>query len=188
MRTTARTAVFTVTALLGATALGGCSDGDGGGGSSPSPSPSKNAGTVQLRSTDLGKILVDGSGRTIYLFEADKSSKSTCDGGCAEAWPPVLVKGKAKPKAGSGVKSGLLGTSKRDDGDRQVTYKGHPLYLYAGDDKPGDTNGQALDQFGAEWFVLAPSGKKITKGEKEKGEKERKEKPSEKPKNTDGGY
>ncbi|WP_307805323.1 COG4315 family predicted lipoprotein [Streptomyces spirodelae] len=183
---TARTAVFAVTALLGVTALGGCSDGDGEGGSSPSPSPTaKNGATVQLRSTDLGKILVDGSGRTIYLFEADKSSKSTCDGGCAQAWPPVVVKGKAEPKAGAGVKSGLLGTSKRDDGERQVTYQGHPLYLYAGDDKPGDTNGQALDQFGAEWFVLAPSGKKITKGEQEK---KRKEKPSEKPKNTDGGY
>ncbi|MGI5348055.1 COG4315 family predicted lipoprotein [Streptomyces sp. CA-250714] len=180
-RKTARTAVCAATAVLLATALSGCSD-DGGGGASPSPSTTKKEGTVQVRSGDLGKFLVDGAGRTLYLFEADKSSKSTCEGGCAEAWPPVVVKGKAEPKAGAGTKSDLLGTSEREGGDRQVTYNGHPLYLYQGDEKAGDTNGQALDQFGAKWFVLDPSGKKIPGGKKSE------KKPSKKPKQTDGGY
>lgn len=181
MRNSTRPAVCALAAVLWAAALSGCSDGDGGG-SAPSPSTTKKEGTVQVRSSSLGKILVDSAGRTLYLFEADKSSRSTCKGGCAQAWPPVVVKGKAEPKAGPGARSERLGTSKREGGDRQLTYNGHPLYLYAGDEKAGDTNGQALDQFGAEWFVLDPSGKKITSGEKEK------KKPSKKPKQTDGGY
>ncbi|MGP3976408.1 COG4315 family predicted lipoprotein [Streptomyces sp. 8N114] len=183
MRNSTRTAVCAVTAVLWAAALSGCSDDDGG--SAPSPSTTKKEGTVQVRSGDLGKILVDGAGRTLYLFEADKSSRSTCKGGCAQAWPPVVVKGKTEPKAGAGARSELLGTSKREGGDRQVTYDGHPLYRYAGDEEAGDTNGQALNQFGAEWFVLDPSGKKITSGEKEKKQEK---KPSKKPKQTDGGY
>ncbi|MDF4252676.1 hypothetical protein [Streptomyces sp. WMMB303] len=181
MRKTSRTAVYAGTAVLCAAALGGCSDDGGGdGGSSPSPSASKKAGTVQVRSTDLGRILADGSGRTLYLFEADKSRKSTCEGSCAAAWPPVVVEGKDEPGAGDGAEKGLLGTTERKDGSRQVTYDGHPLYRYQGDDKPGDTAGQGLDQFGAEWFVLDPSGRKITDGKKKK--------PSEKPRKSDGGY
>lgn len=180
MRNTIWTAVCAAAAVLWAAVLSGCSDG-GDGGSSPSPSPTKKEGTVQVRSSDLGRILVDGTGRTLYLFEADKSSRSTCEGGCAQAWPPVVVKGKAEPEAGAGARSELLGTGEREGGERQVTYDGHPLYRYEGDEKPGDTEGQGLDQFGAEWFVLDPSGKKITREEKEK-------KPSKKPRQTDGGY
>ncbi|MBO8200254.1 hypothetical protein ACFW4X_09015 [Streptomyces smyrnaeus] len=180
MRNTTWTAVCAAAAVLWAAVLSGCSDG-GDGGPSPSPSPTKKEGTVQVRSSDLGRILVDGTGRTLYLFEADKSSRSTCEGGCAQAWPPVVVKGKAEPEAGAGARSELLGTGEREGGERQVTYDGHPLYRYEGDEKPGDTEGQGLDQFGAEWFVLDPSGKKITREEKEK-------KPSKKPRQTDGGY
>ncbi|WP_431984024.1 COG4315 family predicted lipoprotein [Streptomyces qinglanensis] len=182
MRTTSRTAVYAGTAVLCAAALGGCSDGGGDGGSSPSPSSSKEAATVEVRSSGLGSILADGSGRTLYLFEADKSRKSTCEGSCAKAWPPVVVEGKGGPRAGDGAESGLLGTTERKDGSRQLTYDGHPLYRYQGGGKPGDTAGQGLDQFGAEWFVLDPSGKKITDGKK-KGKK-----PSEKPQESDGGY
>ncbi|MFI7243463.1 hypothetical protein [Streptomyces qinglanensis] len=183
MRKISRTAVYAGTAALWAAALGGCSDGGGDGGSSPSPSSSKEAATVEVRSGDLGRFLADGSGRTLYLFEADTSGKSTCEGGCATAWPPVVVEGKGKPRAGNGAESGLLGTTERKDGSRQLTYDGHPLYRYQGDDKPGDTAGQGLDQFGAKWFVLDPSGKKITDGKKKE-----KKKPSDKPQESDGGY
>lgn len=109
----------------------------------------------------LGTILVDGKGRTLYLFAADTSTTSTCDGACAAAWPPLLSKGQ--PKAGSGAESKLLGTSKRSDGTTQVTYNKHPLYLFAGDTKPGQTNGQGLNQFGALWWVLDPAGKQVQK-------------------------
>ncbi|CAG7657945.1 COG4315 family predicted lipoprotein [Actinacidiphila bryophytorum] len=107
----------------------------------------------------LGTILVDGKGRTLYLFVADKTEKSTCNGACAAAWPPLLSKGE--PKAGSGAKSNLLGTSKRSDGTTQVTYNKHPLYLFVGDTDPGQTNGQGLNQFGALWYVLDPAGKQV---------------------------
>ncbi|WP_406098947.1 hypothetical protein [Streptomyces canus] len=107
----------------------------------------------------LGTILVDGKGRTLYLFEADKSTTSTCDGACATAWPPLLTSGS--PSVGGSAKSSLLATSKRSDGTTQVTYHGHPLYGYAGDSTPGDTNGQALNQFGAEWYVLDAGGNKV---------------------------
>lgn len=82
----------------------------------------------------LGTILVDGKGRTLYLFEADKSTTSTCNGGCATAWPPLLTSGS--PSVGGSAKSGLLGTSKRSDGKTQVTYHGHPLYGYAETPRP----------------------------------------------------
>ena len=94
---------------------------------------------------------------TVYLFEADKGSKSSCTGACAAAWPPVT----GNPKAGAGAMAGDLGTITRPDGTKQVTYKGHPLYLYAKDGDAGDAYGEGLKQFGAGWYVLAPSGKKV---------------------------
>ncbi|MEV6107121.1 hypothetical protein AB0M28_20755 [Streptomyces sp. NPDC051940] len=108
---------------------------------------------------DLGTILVDGKGNTLYLFVADTSTTSTCEGECATAWPPLLTSGA--PSSGGSAKSDLLGTSKRSDGTTQVTYHGHPLYRYEGDTKPGDTNGQDLDAFGAEWYVLDADGNKV---------------------------
>ncbi|NSC24596.1 hypothetical protein FM076_26945 [Streptomyces albus subsp. chlorinus] len=178
MRNPARTAVYAATAMLCAAALGSCSADDEGKTSS-APAASQKKPTVAVRSTGLGKILVDGHGRTLYLFEADKKNTSKCSGGCAEAWPPVVVKGKAAPKAGHGVKKKLLDTGEREGGDRQVTYHGHPLYRYEGDSKAGATKGQGLDQFGAKWYVLDPSGKKIT----HKGKK-----PPKSPEKHDGGY
>jgi predicted lipoprotein with Yx(FWY)xxD motif len=139
-----------------ALAIAGC----GGSSNNATASPSKGKGTaVSVRSSGLGKILVDSQGRSLYLFEKDTGTKSTCSSACAAAWPPFTTSGK--PKAGSGVTASLLGTSTRSDGKTQVTYNGHPLYYYAGDQKAGDTNGQNLDQFGAEWYVLSPAGKKI---------------------------
>jgi predicted lipoprotein with Yx(FWY)xxD motif len=115
--------------------------------------------TVKTRHGELGTFLVDGKGRTLYLFEKDRTKKSTCYGACATAWPPLLTSGK--PKVAGKAKRKLLGTVKRTDGKTQVTYKGHPLYYFFGDKKAGDTTGEGVDGFGAEWYVLAPSGKKI---------------------------
>jgi predicted lipoprotein with Yx(FWY)xxD motif len=143
---------------------GGSSSGTTGGGSSygnATAAPKTATGTVSTRQTKLGRILVDASGRTLYLFEKDTGATSSCNGACASIWPP-LTAGKAK--AGTGVTAAELGTAKRSDGKTEITYAGHPLYTYAGDQKPGDVAGQGLDQFGAEWYVLAPDGHKIDNG------------------------
>jgi predicted lipoprotein with Yx(FWY)xxD motif len=122
---------------------------------------SKASATVGAATTGLGKILVDSKGRTLYLFKADKGTKSTCFGACAAAWPPLRANGK--PTVGNGAKRSLVGSTARSDGRPQVTYNGHPLYLYAGDQKAGDANGQAINGFGAPWFVLTPGGTQISK-------------------------
>ena len=143
---------------------GGSSSGTAGGGSSygnATGAPKTATGTVSTRQTKLGRILVDANGRTLYLFEKDKAASSSCNGACTSIWPP-LTAGKAK--AGTRVTAADLGTTKRSDGKTEITYGGHPLYTYAGDQKPGDVAGQGLDQFGAEWYVLAPDGHKIDNG------------------------
>ena len=106
-----------------------------------------------VENTTFGTILVDASGRTLYLFTNDEANTSNCAGGCALAWPPLLT--VDAPTAEAGVTQGLLGTITRDDGSTQVTYNGLPLYYFAADDKPGDTNGQDR---GNVWFVLTPEG------------------------------
>lgn len=116
--------------------------------------------TVTTRNLSVGKALVNDKGRTLYLFERDKSTESTCTGACAKAWPPLTVNGK--PTAGGGVDAKKLGTSKRSDGSTQVTYNGHPLYRFAADTKAGDVRGQALDVFGGKWWAVGTDGKKIT--------------------------
>ena len=115
--------------------------------------------TVAVKSSKLGRILVDANGRTLYLFEKDKGTISACYGPCASGWPPDLTTGV--PQASSGATASLLGTTKRTDGTTQVTYKGHPLYYFVGDKQPGDANGEGINAFGAKWYVLAPSGNKI---------------------------
>ena len=107
----------------------------------------------------LGQILVDGNGRTLYLFEADKGMSSTCYGPCATYWPPLLTSGR--PQAGSGVNASLLGTTKRSDGTTEVTYAGHPLYYVVTDHNPGDASGQRVNNFGAPWDVVGPAGTPI---------------------------
>jgi predicted lipoprotein with Yx(FWY)xxD motif len=134
----------------------------------PAPASKSTAATVATAHTKLGTVLVDGQRRTLYLFEKDKGTASSCYGACASIWPPLtsgaIGTGSAKGLAGSGLNATKLGSIKRTDGKNEVTYAGHPLYTYAGDDKPGDVQGQGLDQFGAEWYVLAPSGNKIDNG------------------------
>lgn len=129
---------------------------------SSSASATGASAALNTASSTLGPILVDGTGRVLYLFEADTSSKSTCSGSCAAAWPPLLTSGT--PTGGQGVKANLLGTTTRSDGTTQVTYNGHPLYYYAGDSKAGDMNGQDISQFGAKWYVLDANGVKVEKG------------------------
>lgn len=117
------------------------------------------AATVQAKSGDLGTYLTDASGRTLYLFEKDSGSDSTCYDACAQVWPALLTDGNAQ--AGSGADASKLGTTKRKDGKTQVTYAGHPLYYYAPDTQPGDTKGEGIDSFGAEWYVVSPAGSKV---------------------------
>jgi predicted lipoprotein with Yx(FWY)xxD motif len=115
--------------------------------------------TVKAEKSRFGKIVVDGRGRTLYLFEKDRRSHSACSGACATYWPPLLTTGK--PVAGTGAKKSLLGTIRRANGKKQVTYGGHPLYRYIQDRKPGQITGQDSHFFGAGWYVVSPAGKKI---------------------------
>jgi predicted lipoprotein with Yx(FWY)xxD motif len=124
---------------------------------SASPSAAASGTTIAVANdATLGQILVDGSGRTVYLFVADTGTTSTCYTSCAQLWPPVLTTGA--PQAGTGVQASLLGTTKRTDGTTEVTYAGHPLYYYLPDTQPGATSGQGSSTFGALWWVLSPSG------------------------------
>jgi predicted lipoprotein with Yx(FWY)xxD motif len=129
--------------------------------SSSTPAQSaKLSGTVDAATSGLGKILVNSRGRSLYLFQGDTGMKSACSGACAAAWPPLLASGK--PSVGGGVQASLIGTSKRSNGTEQVTYNGHPLYLFTGDQSAGQTNGQGSTAFGASWYVLSPAGNQIT--------------------------
>jgi len=129
--------------------------GYGSGGSTSTTGPSGVA-TVSAASTKLGMVLVDGSGRTLYLFEKDQPNQSACTGACVAAWP--IDQSSGTPKAGGGVKASLLGTIRRANGTTQVAYNGHPLYYYDGDSGAGQLNGQDVDAFGAKWFVVTPAG------------------------------
>ena len=115
---------------------------------------------LTTKQSKLGTILAAGDKRlTVYLFEADKGSRSSCSGACASVWPPVT----GNPTAAGHARAAEIGTSARPDGTTQATYKGHPLYYYAKDMDSGDAYGQGSKQFGAGWYVLAPSGSKIDK-------------------------
>ena len=107
----------------------------------------------------LGTILVNSQGRTLYMFGRDTGTTSKCSGACAVNWPPLRAHGK--PTIGSGANASLISTSVRSDAARQVTYNGHPLYLFEGDKKPGDTNGEGLTAFGGSWHALSPAGNQV---------------------------
>jgi predicted lipoprotein with Yx(FWY)xxD motif len=131
--------------------------------SKPAAAPAASgATTVRLASSKLGKILVDSNGDTVYLFQADTGTASTCSGACASVWPPLTTTGK--PIAGDGVSAAKLGTTMRSDGKTEVTYNGHPLYTFAGDSGPGQTTGEGNQGFGAEWDVLSAAGNKVEIG------------------------
>jgi predicted lipoprotein with Yx(FWY)xxD motif len=144
--------IFAVAALVSLAGLSGALAG----------TDSQTGTRVSAASSSLGRIIVDGRGRTLYLFEKDKRGHSACSGACAMYWPPVITHGT--PNAGRGVKTSLLGTIRRANGARQVTYAGHPLYRYLLDTKSGQTNGEGLQDFGGGWDALSPAGKKIERG------------------------
>lgn len=133
----------------GATEEGDASEGGG-------DETGDGAATVRVVDSDLGEILVDGEGMTLYLFTQDTAGKSNCSGGCATTWPPLAADGDLQ--AGDGVEESGLTTIDRDDGTKQVAYKGVPLYYYAPDEAPGDTKGQGV---GGVWYVLGPDGRAI---------------------------
>lgn len=147
--------------VIFAAGCGGSKSSSQSAGASPPTPADTSPAKVSATSSKLGKILVDTTGRTLYLFLKDKGTASTCSGACAAVWPPLVTQGK--PQTGPGASAPLLGTTKRTDGKVQVTYHGHPLYFYAADHAPGDTTGQGLNQFGAEWYVLSPDGTKLEK-------------------------
>ena len=165
---------FAALAVAAALVLAACgsssSSSSSGSGSTPSygaakpstsntPNSSGAASVVSTKTSSLGTFLVDSNGRALYLWDADKASMSTCTGACAQAWPPLTTTGT--PKASGAVKASLLGTTKRSDGSREVTYAGHPLYTFAGDTQAGQTNGQGSNGFGAPWWVVTPAGKAL---------------------------
>jgi predicted lipoprotein with Yx(FWY)xxD motif len=118
---------------------------------------------VALRQTALGSILVDARGRTLYLFEKDRNGVSMCNSACAKYWPPLTSHGT--PRAGKGVRQSLLRLARSAHGARQVTYAGHPLYTFAGDKRAGQTAGEGLDDFGAEWYAVAANGHTVERSD-----------------------
>ncbi|AUG76365.1 Lipoprotein [Kitasatospora sp. MMS16-BH015] len=127
----------------------------------PTPAPKPGITIAVANAGGLGPILVDGTGRTLYLSDADTSVKSTCAADCAAAWPAVTTPGP--PVAGAGADQGLLGTTPRPDGSLAVLYKGRPLYYFAGDSAPGDVNGQQQEQYDSVWYVSNATGDKVGK-------------------------
>jgi predicted lipoprotein with Yx(FWY)xxD motif len=157
----------------GAGALAALAAGCGSSSSSSSSSskastntPSTSSSATSAASTALhaqnskyGQILVDGSGRTLYVLTADKGGQSTCYGACATIWPPDITTGMP---ADSGVTASMVGTTARTDHTTQVTYNGHPLYTFAHDAKPGDVNGEGIATFGGIWYVVGVHGDPVT--------------------------
>ena len=136
----ATAAVIALTALV----LAGCGGGSNDATAAMAQLTTANGqpATVGLANTGLGRILADSQGRTLYLFKKDAGTKSACLGACADAWPPLRVDGK--PTVASGASASKVATTTRSDGNPQVTYNGHPLYLFYADRQPGDTNGQGI--------------------------------------------
>lgn len=154
-----RTALVILPATL---VLAGCgAAGSMTAGQPMSPASSKHA-IVKTRHGKLGTFLVDGSGNTLYLFRKDTTRRSRCAGDCAQAWPPLIT--QERPEARGAARAALLSTSRRSNGARQVVYNGHPLYRFASDSAPGQTNGENVNAFGARWFVVSPSGRAIRPG------------------------
>ncbi|CAN5474461.1 lipoprotein [soil metagenome] len=161
---------FTAITLLAVVGLAACGDTNGGGydyGSPPtdaattvavSDTPTGGIASVDVTLTDstFGPIVSDGGGNTLYMYAPDSPAAATCTGGCAGAWPPFLFDGA--PSVGDGL-AGDLFTTVPGEGGTQLAYNGHPLYHFAGDSAPGDTNGQGS---GGVWFILNADGNQIT--------------------------
>lgn len=131
------------------------------------PSAPRVAVVKTATTPDPITVVTDSEGMTVYefrrddpmLYQFDREPVPTCYGACAAYWFPLLT--DDPPRATGGANASLLGTIRRKDGGLQVTYDGHPLYLYAGDRRPGQTNGQEVDSFGARWHAVEPDGKAL---------------------------
>jgi predicted lipoprotein with Yx(FWY)xxD motif len=134
------------------------------GGKTKTQSPAAAGSAVSLKQTSVGKVLVDADGRTLYLFAGDRPNVGTVSAAGLAIWPPFTA--PALPRATGGVAAGQLGTATGTSGATQITYNGHPLYYYVRDHKPGQILGQALNQFGARWYVLSAAGAAITSAPK----------------------
>jgi predicted lipoprotein with Yx(FWY)xxD motif len=121
----------------------------------------QSGAVVKVGPSNLGRVLVDARGKTLYMWAHDKTAKSTCNGDCAEYWPPLITHGS--PNARAGARANLLGTSRRSDGRMQVTYAGHPLYYFVQDTKAGQTKGEGLTAFGGRWDPVSASGAPVRK-------------------------
>lgn len=155
--------------LAGGFVLGACSSDDVGGGSgygtsdkttakqtTTAPAGAAAEATVKLGETDLGEVLTDAAGMTLYLYTPDDGTTSKVPAGVLEAWPPVVVEGT--PVAGEGLDAAKLTAATQPNGQRWVAYDGHLLYGFTGDDAPGDVAGQGL---GGVWYVVSASGEPI---------------------------
>jgi predicted lipoprotein with Yx(FWY)xxD motif len=154
-----RLAAVALASALVLAACGSSTSGTTSSSTSAATSSPRPASIVGTKTSSLGTFLVDAKGRALYLWDADHGPTSACSGDCATDWPPLTTTGT--PTAIGQAKSSLLGTTKRADGSREVTYAGHPLYYFAGDSAPGQTSGQGSDSFGSPWWVVSPGGKAI---------------------------
>ncbi len=125
----------------------------------PAMSEQSAAPTLTVKSSKYGRVLFDGRGYVLYAFTRDATGRSACYGTCAKAWPVYYAKGTLR--VGTGLRRSLLGTTKRRDGRRQITYAGRPLYYYAGDTKAGQIRCQNVAEFGGTWLVVRPSGRLV---------------------------
>lgn len=168
VRRSVMAAVPATALLLAAGCGGGAVAASGGGGSASGGATSASTvlassshTVISTRSTSLGTILTDGSGRTLYMFGRDHGRRSSCTGACAANWPPLIAHGHTSVKGGA--HSSDLGTIRRGRHTRQVTYNGHPLYRFSGDSAPGQTNGEGLNAFGGIWHAVSPAGRAVSK-------------------------
>ena len=156
-----RSRPITLPAVAAAVALAALAIGTFGATAAAAPDATNaRSATVKVAHRDLGKILVDSRGRSLYVLSADSAGKSKCFGACAQNWPPLRA--SRKPTVGTGLKASKVGTIRRSDGKPQVTYNRHPLYLFVGDTKPGQTNGQGIVAFGGRWSVVSPAGRPVS--------------------------
>lgn len=161
-------------AVIGSVLLAGCGGGADPG--APEGQPKREQATVSVKQVEeVGKVLVDGQGSTLYVNDADRSGTIRCVSACAEAWPPLtLPQGVDEPVAGHGVSAAKLGVATRPDGRKQITANGRPLYRFSGDGAPGTVTGDRVrDRFGDTtfaWTVATPSGTKPTKGGTQPGD------------------
>jgi predicted lipoprotein with Yx(FWY)xxD motif len=143
--------------LLAALAVAGCG---GSGSAAPPTTKDGRAATLGVADDSIGKVLVNSQGRTLYVFNKDSGTQSACTGACAVNWPPLRANGK--PTVGTGANASLTTSTPQSGGRSQITYNGHPLYLFKGDQKAGQTNGEGLTAFGGQWFAVSPAGNQVS--------------------------